>query len=67
MKFKKDDEVYVNYMDGVMLVKILKVRRDGYEVKINGNNFLMGFNEVSKVAQVLIGVPPIRRASSSEG
>ena len=63
MRFEKGNEVYVNYMDGVIKTKILHVHRDGYSVEVRGTRFHMGFNEVSLEAKVISGVPPIKRAS----
>jgi len=60
MKYKKGEKIYVNFNDGVMQTEILHVLRSGYKVEVSGREFTMGFNEVSKEAKILKGVPSIR-------
>jgi hypothetical protein len=64
MKHSIGKVVYVNYEDGMMMTQILDVSDKGYRIEIKGKSFLMGFNEVSESPNQILGVKPIRRASS---
>ncbi len=62
-KHKKGEKVYVNFNDGVKEVEILHVHRYGYLVNVSGLDYTMCFNEVSKEAKRMGGVPAIRTPS----
>jgi len=64
MQYKKGENVYINFMDGVMIVEILNIIRNRYEIEVKGKKFLMKEEEVSKIAKVLKGSVSIKRASN---
>jgi len=54
-----NDEVYINYKDGVMKVKIKDIRGDKYIVSVTGSDFEFRENEVSSNQKIIEGVAPI--------
>ena len=63
MTHNVNDEIYVNYMDGVIEAEIVEIINSRYRIKVKGYYFLMNENEVNNKPEIIKRVVPIYSAS----
>jgi len=68
LNYNINDEVYINYKDGVMKVKIKDIRGDKYIISVKRSDLDFEFreNEVSSNPKIIEGVAPIVGANHLE-